>query len=540
MRWLLLLGATLGSFVHAQSQTQCDQPRPRDTAALLKAIQEDDAMASTFDVTSGACSAESAACDAQKLKCNDQLTTMLQRQVNVDNGTWLRDMLLPFNGQRYTMSSTIATTEVAQDVSCNADAASLKAAAQRRRQLAQRRRDIVNEYPKWAMWAAGVAQKCKTDSAAAAKASADATAVAKAQADAALAAKTAEELRQENAKKAEAAAKDKLEADKRAKEEAARLEAERLAKAKKDQEELLKRQQEMLAEQQRKEREAKMSEEERRAEALKRAEEEKKRAAEEAEAKRKAAEDEKKAAAAAAADAKFVADREAKKTAAEKKASELRAAEDKRREEAEKAIAAQEGIDRSDERLKGSIGAQLQGAYMSLNGTNSGFLMGLAVQLRYGIWMTAPAQGMASGMELRLGGQFLGLVAGQGGAQFFTITPELRWFFARFGVGATFEYRRLNSPLTNIDPADAYTVGLNVAVAILDSPDSRFIIGLKWLPFFVNSPNIFQAERALLDVEIGYKWFMASVQGGLLGVRNGTSTTVGWYAGIGLGGRLRF
>lgn len=526
----------------AHAQSQCEQPRPRDTAPLLKAIQEDDAMASTFDVTSGACVTESAACDAQKLKCNDQLSAMLQRQVNVDNGMWLRDMLLPFLGQRYTMSMTIATTEVAQDVSCNSDAPSLKAAALRRRQLAQRRRDIVNEYPKWAMWAAAASQRCKADANASAKAQADAAAAAKAQADAALAAKSAEELRQENARKAEQAAKDKAEADKRAKEEAAKAEQERIAKAKKDQEELLKRQQEALAEQQRKEREARMTEEERRAEAAKRAEEEKKRAAEEAEAKRKEAEEQKKREAQALAEAKFVNDREARKIAAEKKAEELRAAEEARRLAAEKQISQYENVDRSDERLKGSIGAQAQGAYMALDNANAGFLMGLAMNIRYGIWMTAPAEGMASGMELKLTGQFLGcLTCSTGtGAQFFSIAPELRWFIARFGFGATFEYRRLNSPLTNIDPADAFTLGLNVAVAIADSPDSRFIIGLRWLPFFLNSPSVFQADRLTLDAEIGYKWFAASVQGGILGVRSGTSSTLGWYAGIGVGGRLRF
>ena len=83
------------------------------------------------------------------------------------------EVLLPFLSQRYTMQANIPTTAVAQDVSCNADSPSLKAAAIRRRQLAQKRRDIVNEYPKWAMWAAGVAAKCKTDTSSAQRATSE-------------------------------------------------------------------------------------------------------------------------------------------------------------------------------------------------------------------------------------------------------------------------------------------------------------------------------------------------------------------------------
>jgi hypothetical protein len=552
MKRVSMLAALLAAAaVPASAQVVCDQPRPRDTSPLLKAIQEDDAMASTFDVTSGACISESAACDAQKLKCNDQLTTTLQHQVNVDNGMWLRDMLLPFLSQRYTMSANIATTEVAQDVSCNSDAPSLKAAASRRRQLAQRRRDLVNEYPKWAMWAADVARRCKADATASAKASADAAAAAKAQADAALAAKQAEELRQDNLKKAEQAAKDKAEAERKAKEDAAKAaadaqkkqqdaQAEQARKQQQAQIELARRQKEAEDERQRKEREARMTEQERAAETARRAEEEKRRQAEEAEKKRIAEEEKKKREEKAAAEAKFIADREARKSAAEKKADELRLAEDERRTLAEKQISATENVDRSDERLKGSLAAQLQGGYMSLTSGNAGPLMGVLIQARYGIWMTAPAQGMASGLELKVNGQFLGQVAGPGAAQYFSAAPDIRWFFTRFGVGASFEWRHLVTPLTTSDPVDTFALGANVAFAIVDNPDGRFIANLRWLPF-LNSGTIFAAERVTGELEIGYKWFSAGVQAGTVTLRNnGGAETVGWYAGIGLGGRLRF
>ena len=38
---------------------------------------------------------------------------------------WLRDMLIPFLSQRYTMTANIPTVEAVQDVSCNIDSPSL-------------------------------------------------------------------------------------------------------------------------------------------------------------------------------------------------------------------------------------------------------------------------------------------------------------------------------------------------------------------------------------------------------------------------------
>ncbi|MBK7864877.1 MAG: hypothetical protein IPJ65_41025 [Archangiaceae bacterium] len=541
MKWLVSLTLVAAAApASAQQQPVCDQPRPRDTAPLLKAIQDDDAMASTFDVTAGSCISESAACDAQKLKCNDQLTATLQRQVTVDNGMWLRDMLLPFLSQRYPMSANIATTEVAQDVSCNSDSPSLKAAATRRRQLAQRRRDLVNEYPKWAMWAAETSKKCKADAAAAAKAQADAAAAASASANAALAAKTAEELRQENLRKAEQAAKDKLEADKKAKEAELKAQAEQQRKQQEAEAEMKRRAKEQQEEAMRREQQAKMTEAERQADAARRADEEKKRQLAEAERKRLEEEDKKKRELAAAADAKFVADREAKKAAADKKLEELRLAEDARRAQVEKQMSEVGAVDRSDERLKGSLAAQVQGGYMSFTNTNAGALLGVLIQARYGIWMTAPAKGLASGMELKVNGQFLGQIVGQGGAQYFAATPELRWFFGRFGVGASFEWRHLVTPLTTTDPVDTYALGANLAFAIVDSPTGRFIATVRWMPF-LNSGTVFAAERLTAELDLGYKWFSAGVQAGTVTLRNaGAGENIGWYVGLGLGARLRF
>src|SRR5581483_10903067 len=152
MRQCVLLLALSSSALAAENP--CDQPRPRDVGPLLTAIGQDDVMAAQFDATATACNAGiSVECDKARLRCGELLTQTLQKQVSVDDGMWLRDMLLPFQNQRYALVAQIPMTAVAQEVSCNGDGPTLRAAAQKRKQLAQKRRDIINEYPKWAQWA---------------------------------------------------------------------------------------------------------------------------------------------------------------------------------------------------------------------------------------------------------------------------------------------------------------------------------------------------------------------------------------------------
>jgi hypothetical protein len=510
----------------------------------MTAIQQDDAMALMFDQTSTACVDISTACDAAKLKCGELLAKTLKLQVNVDEGMWLRDMLLPFQGQRYAIMAAIPMTATAQDVSCNNDAPTLKAAAQKRKQLAQKRRDIINEYPKWAQWAGQVAQQCRVDLAARTQAQQQATAQAEAQAQAALAAKQAEELRQKSKRDAELEAARKFEAEKKAKEDAVKAEAERkrqeelaqaeaIRKQKEAQREMLEAQ--MTAQQRAQEQARRAAEEDEKRRIAAAEEAEKKRLAAEAEAKRKAQaeEEERQRKAQALADAKFVQDREAKKVAAEQKVDDLRAQEDARRAAADKQIAEANKIDRSDERLKGSIAAHAAADYAAFDGSNAGLLLGVNVQLRYGIWMTAPANGMASGMELKVAGTFLGQVVGQGGAALFTADPELRWYFARFGVGATFEWRHL-SVTGATGQADSFALGGNISVAIVDTPDGRFVATLRWLPGVFSGV---EWTRINGELEIGFKYFSAMIQAGT--ITRGNSTP-GWFAGLGLGGRLRF
>jgi hypothetical protein len=511
----------------------CDQPRPRDVAPLLTAIQQDDVMSAQFEVTSTACNAGiSIECDKARLKCGELLTQTLQKQVGVDDGMWLRDMLLPFQGQRYALIAQIPMTAIAQDVSCNGDGPTLRAAAQKRKQLAQKRRDIINEYPKWAQWAGGLAQQCRTELAARTQAQQQASAQAQAQANAALAAKTAEEQRQAQKHEAELAAARKFEEDKKAKEDAERKKAEDL-----------KAQQLLQAELQRKQLEAQHQMMDEQALRQQKAQEDARRAAMDAEEKKKAEEAEKKRkaeeaaekqriAAQAAADAKLVAEREARKSASEKRVEELQAQEDARRAAAAKQIAEAGKVDRSDERLRGSIGAHAAADYLGLTSAASGVLAGASVLLRYGIWMTAPANGMSSGLELKVGATFLAQVSGPGGALFMA-DPELRWYFARFGIGATFEWRHLQTAAL-AGPQDSFAVGGNISLAIVDTLDGRVIATLRWLPGVFSGV---EWTRINGEVELGYKYFSAQLQAGTISAGNATP---GWFVGLGLGGRLLF
>lgn len=506
----LLLTLAASSAFAAAAADPCDQPRPRDIAPLMKAVQEDEAMANEFEATAAACATVSAACDAEIAKCQPLLTATLQRQVQLDDGTYLRDMLLPFLGQKYLISAGIPTGTVTNDVSCNADAASLKAAATRRKQQAQKRRDIMNEYPKWAQWAFQLSQKCKSEAALAKQQQETAAATAAASAAAAAAAAAAETKKQEEARKAQELAQEKAAADQKAKEDALRA-----------QEDAKKKQQEQLVDQQQ------------------RAKDEQQRKAEEAEKAKKAAEEAAIAAAAAKEATRLVNEREGKKAAAEKKALEMEDAEDARHAAAVKAIADVRGYDRSDERLKGSFGAMVHGMWLQQGnhpGNTGSLLMGGVVNARYGFWGLAPPDGMAWGLELRAAARFDGEVVGNQGFNLVSVQPDFRYFFARFGAGVAFEWRRLFANPGQLTGApNDFALGPQVAVAIVDSPTARFIVGLKWLPVLS-----WDLARLTGEIEIAYKWFYATLTAGSMVVPTDSTKAIGWFAGGGLGARVRF
>lgn len=299
----------------ALAQTPCETPRIRDVAPLAAAIQQDKAMAATFLKASQACQmAQSDACDAARLECNNQLASTLKAQVGLDDGAWLRDMLLPYGGLTYPPTRQFLPGASALDTSCNGDTNQLMSASSRRSAQASRRQALLDEYPRYTQWVQDQARVCRDRAALDEQRRAQERAEAERLAAAAIAAKMTEEQRQ----KAEAEAKRK---------------AEQEAKARADAQKEAERKQQDALEQQAKERktaEERAKDEREKAEA--RAKEERERAEERAK-------DEKAEAERKAKDEKEEAERKAEK---ERDRQERKAEEERERAEKEKREAKEE------------------------------------------------------------------------------------------------------------------------------------------------------------------------------------------------------
>jgi hypothetical protein len=529
---------------------ECPRPNVRTTNALVTAIAQDEVMANGFETAAAACATEGIPCDEAKVRCGQLLTTTLQKQLSFDEGAYLRDMLIAYAGQQYRMMVPIASAPPLTDVSCNADAASLKQAAARRKSQAERRKVVNAEYPRWITWVNGQYKSC-TDRLAVDKARVDVQSAEAAKLLAAAeAAKQAELIKQDQKAAAERAAREKAEEE--AKVKAAALKAQQDAEqAQKDQIAEQKRLAEKKAED---ERRAKESAEER--------------------AAREAQE---------AANAKIVADREGKKAAVEKQRQDLidkenqraenvkagaeakrqaaeaahlkkvedlkrsielseadkairlaevdkeyEAAEAARAAEAQKAIDEAPAVDRSDERLNGALSVHATGGYFSIGPNDSVPVLGAQLTIRQGFWGTAPADGLASGVELRATALFL--LSTDAKTWMIQVAPEIRYWFGFFGLGAAFDYQRIQ--LTT-GVSTSIGLGPTLSLAAIDSPDARLIFTARWTPFLNE-----QYERFTGEIEGGYKVFSFAVQGGA--VKQGRTTPLGVFVSASLGIRLRW
>jgi hypothetical protein len=545
----------------------CDAPGARDLKPLQAAIASDEAVGAAFEATALACPPVPAeGCDAQKLKCGESLTQNLKKMVGFDEGAWVRDMLLPYLGQSYKPTVVLPTVVTpATDVSCTADHLTLRAAALRRKQQADRRKLVAGEYAKWQVWAMAVRQTC-VDKVKAQKEQED---VGKAEAArlaaAAAALKTAEEARQAELKTAD---------------EARQAELKRQAQALED---------------------AKKAEEKRKQEA------EREQARKQAEAEAKAR---------AAANAQVVADREAKKHAQEQRVDDLKAKEELRRQEAEdqlkaaklaseaehqkkidalkkdlalneeqkaKAVAEEEKrfgvqeetrrrnaeaeiakaskIDRSDERLRGNLALHAVGGISLLNGA-PGAALGAHFRGRFGFWGLAPADGMASGAEIKLFSTLIGMPGTAPSLFQFEGGGEVRAWYRRVSLGVSASYDYLGTTLASDDGtgtqvavpcpsvpgsatpcagASSFALGPSVNFAIVDNPTHQFLIGVRWIPTFQGDLLRFASE-----FEIAFEWFTLTLQAGLkqdshaVDAVGATVPRLGFWAVAGLGGRFRW
>lgn len=562
----------------------CEAPRVRDTAPLVAAMAQDKVLGLTFTKAAGVCAERGEACDQVRLECTTMLNQTIQKQVGFDEGQWLRDMLLPYNGASYPMTRTFGAATIASDASCNVDVPTLTAAAQRRMVQAQRRDSIFQEYNLYARWTQTQLQKCKERVASDEAKSAAAKAESERLAAAAGAASAAEALKLKQAQEAAAA--------KAAAEKQARDAAEAEARRQKDQKELaereLKKREEAEVrareerEQDRKAAEARAlkAEEERKKERAeteearkkeradaelarqkekelaeakaKQEKEEAARAQKEAEEKRLVTERDTKVAQAKATKERIVSEAEANfKRAKDEEALKKQAAVDavssspaiaqaavaeaaqaeKNRVEAEKRLyeARQRAdaivIDDSFERSGGSILIAGGGGAI-----DTGAALGVMAAVHFGFWGTAPSEGMASGFELRLWGRYSGSIVGPASSAIDSLLTA-RYFFGSVGLGLAGELRVFD-PATSTATAPAAVrggVGPALAVAFVDNHETRVVFGVNYLPL----GNQIDALRFVGDLEVSYKFFTFHVNGGTSNkLTGGLAWQIGAYAGV--------
>ncbi len=568
MLWTsLVIAASLGA-------EPCETPRVRDTAPLVAAIAQDRVMAQTFTKAATTCAERGEACDQARLECAALLTSTIQRQVGFDEGQWLRDMLLPFNGGSYPMTRSFGAAAIAGDASCNIEVAALTLAAQKRTVQATRRDALFQEYQGYARWTQTQLQKCKdrvaTDemkaattraeserlvAASAAVTAAEAlrlkqladAATAKAEVEKqARAAAEAEALRQKQVVDAEAlrtrqarefaegeqkrreemekAARDERDRDRKAAADRAdkadqERKAEKLAAAAmlaKEKEDAEKRVQQAKEDAERKqqdaeekrvvtERDTRVSQQRTTKERLvKLAEENLKHAKDEESLKKQLAVDAiSSSPAIAQAAVAEAAQAERGRIDAEKHLFEAR-------QQAEAIV-----IDDSHERGSGS--ALIAGG---LAAVDTGFSLGVLGLVHLGFWGTAPAEGMASGFELRLWGRFASTVTGTPDRTVGSLLTA-RYYFGHLALGLAGEVRLLDPNLANLRVG----AGPTLAVAFVDTHETRVLLGVNYLPL----GNAIDVVRLLGDFEVSWRFLTFHVNGGTTTKPDGK--TIGWQVG---------
>ncbi len=551
----------------------CEAPRVRDTAPLVAAMAQDKVLGLTFTKAAGLCAERGEACDQARLECATMLTSTIQKQVGFDEGQWLRDMLLPYNGANYPMTRTFGAATIASDASCNIDVAALTAAGQRRMVQATRRDTIFQEYNLYSRWTQTQLQKCKervandevksaqtkaeSERLAAASAAVGAAeaiklkqaadaAAAKAEADKrALAAADAEAKKQKEQRDfADREIKRREEAEQRTRDE--RTEEKRAAEAKALKAEEERKKERADAEQQRlkekAETEAKLEKQKEEAALAQKAAEEKKLVTErdakvaqqrtqktqlvkDAEANFKRAKDEEILKKQAAVDAVSMSPAIAQAAVTEAaQAEKARIDAEKRLFEAKQKADAIV-IDDSFERSAGSVWITGGGS-----GLDTGFGLGVMGGAHFGFWGTAPPEGMASGFEIRLWGRYLATVSGTPASTFDSLLTA-RYFFGAIGVGLAGELRVIDPAQSTATAPAALRGGAGpaLAVAFLDRHETRVLLGVNYLPL----GNTIDGVRLVGDFEVSYKFFTLHVNGGsATKAAGGIAWQIGAYAGV--------
>lgn len=525
--------AFLAAFVSlsAFAADPCESPRVRDLAPLVQGVTQDRALAQAFTDAAAACDSFSAACDTAREKCSTALGDTLKAQATLDDGWWLRDMMLSYLGQTYAPGKSLAPGTPPQDVSCQVDAKELAAAGQRRAAQAERRQAILNEYPKYARWANEVYGRCHESAvaeearAAAAKAEAEKLAAAAATARAAEESRKAAELarqkaaedearkqrdaQEEQAKKAKAAQEEQSRQQKQALEDA-RKKAEEDAKKNADAQDKAARAREEKArrdseEQIVKDREAKKAAiRKQKEQELAQAEIDARNEEEAAEARRK----------------------QVALSAVEQEAADKEAA--RKRAEARKAKAQGIEVPDDDERSRGALAFMGGAGYGQLQGDEgheSGVFAGGQLIAHLGFWGTAPAAGMATGLEFRAVGRYDQVVTGPSIREI-TGNVSIRYFTGPLGIGIAGEYRRFDTTLGGVArTANLVAGGPTLGIQMVDNPRERISLNALWLPV----GQTIDLRRVVGDLEISHEVITVDITGGLLS-DPANPTRFGWMA----------
>lgn len=552
----LVLGASLLWSTAVLADSPCDPPRIRDVKPLMKATREDRTVIDGYMKAIEVCKRPGDACDEARLACSATLTNVLNAQVNFDEGWWLRDMVLPYLGQQYQTAQPISIPNPLSDVSCNLDLAQLQEAAQRRAVQVERRAAILDEYPRYVKWANEAYKRCTDAAAADQSRQAMQRSEAERLALAAATAKAAEEKRLRELSDAKRRAEDEERKKKDAEAEAVRKQQEAAAKAQRAQEDEAARQRRLQAEAA-----AKAKAEKDRAEWE--AQEKARIAAEEQQVKQREADKdrarrEKEALLAQAEEEVGMTQdeiaRRRKETLARLDAEDAAAAEVARKK-LELAKKKAEGIkvDDSDERPRGELallggigyGGLSQGASQG-----QGLLLGGEALLHFGIWGTAPVQGMASGFEVRLLARFLQSVT-LGNLQTFDGQLTARYFFGHVGVGLAGEFRSFMSEVNTSTAAPAtcagdcrrfttFELGPSIGLAMADTPHLRALLNVTWLPVGTH-PGTVDWARVVADFEVSWEWFVFDLAGGTLtDVTQGAPPRLGFFVAASFGVRLHW
>lgn len=528
--WFLLV--VLVSFAAAAGE-QCATPRLHDTGPLAIAAAQDTVLGQAFQKAAQACSERSEACERARMECTQLLSAVARKQIGVDEGMWLRDLLLPYLGQQYPVTRPFGAFVLASDASCGVDVSSLITAGQRRLGQASRREMLLAEYERYARWVEGAQKQCQRRLAGPARAAPEQAVIGAGAAAALEARRLAEDAAREDVRRAQDAAAARAREDWRRREElealARRGRIEQEARARETQEANRRRE----AEEQ-----ARRAEEERalheRTLNVTQARAERARLLAEAEMAYEAAAANEEAKRRAAVEAVSVNPLVAQ-GAVEEAALAAKAREQAERNLAEAKFKAERiEIDDSFERSRGHLGLLVGGGATGFrdasDSSSTAPAIGALVTAHLGFWSPAPLLGLASGFEVAIGARVFKPFAGGASPLEFEGHVTARYFFGALGAGVAGEFRVADSAF-GVRPFGA---GVSLAVALVDTPDARVMLSGNWLPVGV----AVDLARVTGELEASWGWFTFRVTGGSFTQHLSSNTPIGWQGAVFAGARL--